>query len=50
VADHIVDAVRKDKRHVRLPKRAVLFPMLTNAPRRMVELLLTGVKHRPTGR
>jgi uncharacterized protein len=50
VAAAIVDAVRKDKRHVRLPKRAVLFPMLANAPRRMVELMLVGVKHRPAGR
>jgi len=45
VADEVVEAVRKDRRHVRIPKRATLFPLLTEAPRRTVELLLTGVPH-----
>ncbi len=41
-----VAAVQRGRRHVRLPKRAVLFPMLTEAPRRLTEILLTGVKPR----
>jgi short-subunit dehydrogenase len=45
VAAAVVDAVRRDRRHVRLPKRAILFPMLGEAPRRIVEVLLTGVRH-----
>ena len=45
IADATVEAVQKDKRHVRYPKRAVLFPFLSEAPRRMTELILTGVKH-----
>ena len=45
VANDVVVAVRKNRRHVRHPKRAVLFPLLSEAPRRMVELLLTGVRH-----
>jgi len=46
VADDVVHAVVRGRRHVRHPKRAVLFPLLTEAPRRSVELLLAGVKPR----
>jgi short-subunit dehydrogenase len=46
IVDDTVEAVRKGRRHVRHPKRAMLFPMLSEAPRRMTELLLTGVKPR----
>ena len=46
VADEVVKAVHKGRRHVRLPKRAALFPLLCEAPRRTTELLLTGVPHR----
>ncbi|MEV4130114.1 hypothetical protein [Nocardia sp. NPDC049707] len=45
VANEVVEAVRKGRRHVRLPKRAVLFPLLSEAPRRTTELVLTGVPH-----
>lgn len=45
VADAVVDAVAKGKRHVRFPKRALPFPLLTEAPRRTVEILLAGVPH-----
>jgi hypothetical protein len=45
VAEEVVTAVQKGRRHLRLPKRAVVFPMLTEAPRRTVELLLTGIPH-----
>jgi short-subunit dehydrogenase len=46
VADEVVEAVQKGRRHVRIPKRATLFPMLSEAPRRIAEVLLTGVPHR----
>ncbi|WAJ44711.1 SDR family NAD(P)-dependent oxidoreductase [Mycobacterium sp. Aquia_216] len=45
VATQVVSAVMKDRKHVRLPKRAVVFPMLVEAPRRTGELLLIGVPH-----
>ena len=45
IARATVDAVAKGRRHVRYPKRAALFPNLSEAPRRMTELILTGVKH-----
>jgi len=38
--------VARGRRHVRHPKRAVLFALLTEAPRRTAELLLAGVKPR----
>lgn len=41
-----VDAVEKERRHVRLPKRAAIYHMLNNAPRRVVELAMIGVKLR----
>jgi len=47
VADAIVDAVRKGRSHIRLPKRAAAFPLLAEAPRRVSDVLLTGVKHQP---
>ncbi len=46
VADEVVEAVQKGRRHVRIPKRAALFPLLTEAPRRVAELMLSGVPHR----
>jgi short-subunit dehydrogenase len=46
VARDVADAIEKDRKHVRHPKRAVLFPLTAEAPRRLVELLLTGVPHR----
>lgn len=45
VVDATLDAVRRNRRHVRLPKRAATFPLLAEAPRRMSEWLLTGVDH-----
>jgi short-subunit dehydrogenase len=44
VADAVVKAVRKGRRHVRLPSRAGLLPALAEAPRRLMEILLTGVR------
>jgi uncharacterized protein len=46
VAVDVVTAVQRNRRHVRHPKRAALFPALAEAPRRLGELLLTGVKPR----
>jgi short-subunit dehydrogenase len=46
VADDIVTAVEKRRRHVRHPKRAVAFPLMSEAPRRVTELLLRGVPPR----
>jgi short-subunit dehydrogenase len=46
VADDVVNAVEKGRRHVRHPRRAVLLPLMAEAPRRIGELLLTGVKPR----
>jgi short-subunit dehydrogenase len=45
VADEVVEAVQKGRRHVRIPKRAALLPLLSEAPRRFAELMLTGVPH-----
>jgi short-subunit dehydrogenase len=43
VADAVVAATASGRRHVRLPKRAMAFSMLTEAPRRIVEVCLAGV-------
>jgi short-subunit dehydrogenase len=44
VVDALVDGIERSKRHVRLPRRNAAFPILTEAPRRITELLLTGVR------
>jgi hypothetical protein len=44
VVDALVHALEHDRRHVRMPKRDALFPLLAEAPRRMTEWLLAGVK------
>jgi short-subunit dehydrogenase len=46
VANKVVEAVQKGRRYVRVPKRAALFPILNEAPRRITEVMLTGVRHR----
>jgi uncharacterized protein len=48
VADGVVAAVERGRRHVRHPKRALVFPLLAEAPRRTVEVLLTGVRNGPS--
>lgn len=45
VADKVVRAVQKGRRHVRIPKRTAFFLMFCEAPRRTVEVWLTGVPH-----
>ena len=44
VVEALVDGIERSRRHVRLPRRNALFPILTEAPRRITELLLTGVR------
>ena len=44
VVDALVDAIERDKRHVRLPKRDALFPLIVEVPRRLTEFLLAGVR------
>lgn len=45
VARAIVDAVRRDRRHVRLPRRSALLMLLGEAPRRLTEMMLIGMDH-----
>ena len=47
VANKTVEGVQKDRRHVRVPRRLVLFPLISESPRRATELLLTGIPPRP---
>ncbi|MCC6436807.1 MAG: SDR family NAD(P)-dependent oxidoreductase, partial [Acidimicrobiales bacterium] len=47
LAEQIVDAVERDKRHVRPKHRYQGHHLLSNAPRRLVELALTGVRNPP---
>jgi short-subunit dehydrogenase len=46
VADALVRAIDERRRHVRLPRRDVAFPMIAEAPRRITEWLLAGVDAR----
>jgi short-subunit dehydrogenase len=45
VAEAVVRAVQKDRRHVRVPKRSALFPLIAEVPRRAAEIMLTGIHH-----
>ena len=45
VADEVVEAVQKGRRHVRIPKRMALSSLLCEAPRRITEVMLSGVPH-----
>jgi short-subunit dehydrogenase len=47
VADDVVRAIEKGQRHVRHPKRALAFPLMSEAPRAVSRLLQAGVKNRP---
>ena len=44
VADDIVAAVRKDRRNLRYPKRMMAMYWLENAPRKVTELTLLGIR------
>jgi short-subunit dehydrogenase len=43
IAAAVVSAVEHGRRHVRLPRRDAMFPLIVEAPRRMSEWLLAGV-------
>lgn len=45
VADEVVEAVQKGRTHVRIPKRMALMSLLSEAPRRTLEMMLTGIPH-----
>jgi short-subunit dehydrogenase len=45
VANDVVEAVQKGRRHVRIPKRMALISLLAEAPRRSTEVMLSGVPH-----
>lgn len=45
VVDALVGALEHDRRHVRMPLRDAALPMLAEAPRRIIGLLLSGVDH-----
>jgi short-subunit dehydrogenase len=40
----ITDAIEKERKHLRMPARDALFPMIVEAPRRMTEWMLAGLK------
>jgi NAD(P)-dependent dehydrogenase (short-subunit alcohol dehydrogenase family) len=44
VAEAVVEAVRKGRQHVWLPRRAMAFPALLEAPQRVAQALLVGVR------
>jgi short-subunit dehydrogenase len=46
VASRIADAIARDRRHVRLPRRNILLPMLSESPRRIAEWALVGIASR----
>jgi short-subunit dehydrogenase len=46
VAAAVADAVARGRRHVRLPRRMAPFAVTTELPRRITELILTGVRPR----
>lgn len=46
VVDDVVLAVSRNRRHVRLPRRAGVLPMIAETPRRASEVLFTGIPAR----
>jgi uncharacterized protein len=46
VADEVVEAVQKGRKHVRMPKRMALQSILAEAPRRITEVMITGIPPR----
>jgi len=44
VSEAIVRAIENDRRHLRMPKRDIAFPMIMETPRRLNEWLLTGIQ------
>jgi uncharacterized protein len=46
VADAVVDAVRMEKKHVRLPRRAAVYPILHEVPQQLLNSLTAGIRPR----
>lgn len=46
VACHVIDAIERGRPFVRLPRRAVAFPVLANLSSRVARTLLTGIRQR----
>jgi NAD(P)-dependent dehydrogenase (short-subunit alcohol dehydrogenase family) len=44
VADAVIDAIRAERRHVWLPRRAALYPTLHEIPQQLINLLTFGIK------
>ena len=44
VINALVGAIEHERKHLRLPKRDALFPIITETPRRLTEIMLAGVK------
>jgi short-subunit dehydrogenase len=49
VVDGIAAAIRRDARHVRLPRALAVLPMLVELPRRLSEMMFRRVDPRPPG-
>ncbi|WP_193315177.1 SDR family oxidoreductase [Nostocoides sp. F2B08] len=47
-AEAVCDALERDRRHLRLPRRAIPYALLTQAPRELAAVALTGVPHAMT--
>jgi uncharacterized protein len=46
IADAVIDAVRSEAKHVRLPRRSSVYPVLHELPQQMVNLVLRGIPTR----
>jgi uncharacterized protein len=44
MADGIIDAIRSESKHVRLPRRAMLYPVLHEIPQQMINAVTVGIK------
>jgi uncharacterized protein len=47
VADAVIDAIRTESKHVRLPRRSAIYPAMADFPQRLVQLTLIGIPTRP---
>lgn len=43
VAQGVRDAIEGEKRHVRLPRRAILYPWMSSAPQKIIDILLGDI-------
>jgi uncharacterized protein len=47
VADAVIDAIRSERAHVRLPRRAAIYPAMAEFPQHMVNALSWRIPNRP---